>query len=147
MYMLCVCVCLNVHNDGTRLDAAGITVHLRGIDHDAALIASGAAHEPFPGHTLHAVVDDLPHIKPGSVGDKVHDGAAAGTREERLVRGLHFVKVDRLLAVGPVAVAKDVQTWPDTPGFAEEMWASKVKIEVVFLRSMRKCSTRVHGLK
>lgn len=37
-------------------------------------------------------------------------------------------------------MTKNVEAWLDTPDFAEEMRASQVKIEVVFLYTMRKYS-------
>jgi len=58
------------------------------------------------------------------------DGPLGGARHERLVGTLAFVKIDRLFAMAPVNVAKDVEFWLHAPDFLKEACAAEGKIAV-----------------
>jgi len=124
---------LNIDYNGSAPRAARVLVHLRRIDHEAALVAPRPAHEPLPQHAVDAVKDDLRGVDPRPAGDEVAEQASAGPGEEMLVGELHVVEIGRLLAVGAVYVSEDVQAGADAPDFAQEVRAAEVNVAMVFL--------------
>lgn len=70
---------LNVNNNGSVLYLARVSIHLSCVDHQAAIVAPGSRHEPFPSYTVKAVNHETEDIKPRLVGDKVSDETSTGT--------------------------------------------------------------------
>lgn len=75
----------DVDDDGTILDPARVFVHLRRIDDQATVIATGPTHEPLPEHAVDAVQEHAHHVEPDRDGNEVADKAMARAREHALV--------------------------------------------------------------
>ena len=99
---------LNIHNDRTVLNLSCVSVHLSRIHHEAAVIAAGSSHQPFPKDTLNALGENLEEIDPGRVRKEIPEQASSRAGKQPLVGSLQVVKVDGFLSMAPVDMAKDV---------------------------------------
>lgn len=124
---------LNGHHHRSVLDLSAVPIHLGGIDHETAVIAGWSSHKPFPKHIVNAIPNNLKHVDPGLVRDKVPDQSPSSPRQEPLICLLHVIKINRLGSVCPVTVSKDVKAWLYSPHFTQQVRATQVEVKVVFL--------------
>lgn len=135
---------LDVYNNGPILYLTSAPIHLRGVDHQAALVATRAAHDPLPQYSMNTVPHHVEMIPPSSVWDEIPKGAAGWTREKSLISKLHVVEEDRFLSIAPVNVAENVKTGLDAPDFFQKLRVTKTEIHVMFLRQDKLAVSAFH---